>query len=258
MLDVVYGQASEPGRVWPRNADSAAAFIPRSRQEIRSKGWMFAVADGRGSSELGATASLHAVQRMVEGFTQAPESVALASLMPRLVQHANTAVHDEALAPYGRGKRLATTLVACALRGTTAVISHVGDSRCYHVRSGQTTLLTCDHTSVAEQTRAGFISAMQAEHSENRHVLTKSLGPELSVSPDIVSIPVEVGDVLVLCTDGLYEAMYPEDIARIVLQDDDPAVLARKLVAYALQADGSDNTTVQVIRVRATERLSSR
>ena len=253
MLDVVYGQATEPGRVWPRNADAAAAFVPRSREEVRSKGWMFVMADGRGATELGNIASQRAVERMVDGFKHAAEHSPLTSLMPRLVQHANTAVHDEALAPDRRGKRFATTVIACALRDDTAVISHVGDSRCYQVRYEQATLLTEDHTSVAEQTKAGTMTAMQAEHSENRHVLTRSLGPDLSVSPDTAVVPVLPGDVLVLCTDGLYEAMYPEDIARIVSQEIDPAAIARELVAYAVQSDGSDNMTAQVVRVLSTQ-----
>lgn len=256
MLDVVYGQASEPGRVWPRNADAAAAFVPRSRQEVRSKGWMFVVADGRGATELGNIASQRAVERMVDGFEQAAERASLSSLMPRLVQHANAAVHDEALAPDRRGKRFATTIIACALRDDTAVISHVGDSRCYLVRGNRATLLTQDHTSVVEQTRAGIMTEMQAEHSENRHLLTRSLGPDLSVSPDTGSFAVLPGDVLVLCTDGLYEAMYPEDIARIVLQAIDPVSIARELVAYAAQSDGSDNMTAQVVRVHSTESAS--
>jgi serine/threonine protein phosphatase PrpC len=62
-----------------------------------------------------------------------------------------------------------------------------------------------------------------------------------------------MGDVLVLCTDRLYEAMYPEDIARIASQDQNPAEIARELVAYAIQSDGSDNAIAQVIRVRFIE-----
>ena len=256
MLDVVYGQATEPGRVWPRNADAAAAYVPRSRQEVRSKGWMFAVADGRGATELGNIASLRAVDKMVDEFANAAEGASLASLMPRLVQHANAAVHDEALTPDHRGRRFATTLIACALRGDVAVTSHVGDSRCYHVRDKEARLVTRDHTSVGEQTRAGTITSLEAEHSENRHVLTRSLGPEISVSPEMGNLSVLPGDLLVLCTDGLYEAMYPEDIARIVSQDKDPSALARELVTYALQVDGSDNATAQVIRVRSIEPVS--
>src|SRR5437764_5164071 len=170
MLDVVYGQATEPGRVWPRNADAAAAFLPRSRQEVRSKGWMFAVADGRGATDLGDVASARAVEMMVEGFEKAAEGVSLPSLMPRLVQDANAAVHDEALSADRRGRRLATTIVSCALRNDVVVISHVGDSRCYQVRGRQVTLLTQDHTWVAEQTKSGVMTPLQAENSEKRHL----------------------------------------------------------------------------------------
>jgi protein phosphatase len=253
MLDVVFGQASEAGRVWPRNADSAAAFIPRSRQEIRSRGWMFAVADGRAGTELGDIASGRAVEMMVEGFAQSAEGVSLASLMPRLVQHANAAVHDEGLIPDRRGRRLATTIVSCALRNEHAVVSHVGDSRCFQVRNQEVTLLTQDHTWAAEQRKSGAMTAIQADHSDRRHMLTRSLGPELSVTPDTRSLPLNAGDVLVLCTDGLYEAIYPEDIARIASQNKDPMMIARELVSYAVQVDGSDNTTAQVIRIRATD-----
>jgi serine/threonine protein phosphatase PrpC len=81
----------------------------------------------------------------------------------------------------------------------------------------------------------------------------RSLGPELSVTPDTRRFLLNQGDVLVLCTDGLYEAMYPEDIARIASQNKDPMIIARELVSFAVQVDGSDNATAQVIRIRATD-----
>ncbi len=70
----------------------------------------------------------------------------LISLLPRLVQHANAAVHDSTLAPEFRGKKMATTAVACALRHDQAIVSHVGDSRCYLVRKGIARQITQDHT----------------------------------------------------------------------------------------------------------------
>jgi len=253
MLEVAYGQASEAGRVWPRNADAVGAFVPRSRQEVRAKGWMFAVADGRVATGLGSLASSRAVESMVESFEGAVEGVSLASLMPRIVQDANTAVHDEGLNAQTRGKGLTTTIVACALRYDIAVVSHVGDSRCYQVRDGQVSLLTQDHTWVMDQTRAGAMTAAKAESSERRHDLTRSLGPELAVAPEIRVIPIRSGDLLILCTDGLYEAMYPEDIGRIGSEYREPTAIARELVRYALQADGSDNVTAQVISIRAVD-----
>lgn len=253
MLDVAYGQASDAGRVRPHNEDAAVAFIPRSRQESRSRGWMFAVADGVGGRDLGEVASATAVEIMAEGFAQSGEGMSLASLLPRLIQHANAAVHDEGLSPERRGRAMATTVVSCALRYDQAIVAHVGDSRCYQVRDGSANLLTRDHTWVTEQRKLGLITAAQADQSEKRHVLTRSLGPELFVTVDSSSVSLKPGDVLVLCTDGLYGAMYPEDIARISSQNKDAERVARELVSYAVEVDGSDNATAQVIQVRATE-----
>lgn len=253
MLDVVFGQASDAGRVRPHNEDASGVFVPRSRQESRSRGWMFAVADGVGGRDLGEVASAKAVKIMADGFSQAVEGASLASLLTRLIQHANAAVHDEGLQSDRRGRHMATTIVACALRHDQAVIAHVGDSRCYQVRGGSANLLTRDHTWVTEQRKLGLITELEAEQSERRHILTRSLGPELFVTVDTGSVSLKPGDVLVLCTDGLYGAMYAEDIARIASQTKDADAIAQELVNYAVEVDGSDNATAQVIQVRSTE-----
>src|ERR1700749_4833433 len=109
MLDVVFGQASDAGRVRPHNEDAAGFFIPRSRQESRSRGWMFVVADGVGGMDLGEGASAKAIEVLTEDFAQAAEGASLPTLLPSLVQHANSAIHDEGLHPDRRGRRMATT-----------------------------------------------------------------------------------------------------------------------------------------------------
>lgn len=253
MLDVVSGQASDPGKVRTNNEDATGMFVPRSRQEARSRGWFFVVADGVGGMDNGEIASAKAVDVMIHGFRSAPEGTSLGSLLPRLVQHANAAVHDEGLQPQHRGRGMATTVVACALRHDQLAIVHVGDSRCYLVRDGKAALLTRDHTMVVEQRKLGIISASEADQSEGRHVLTRSLGPELFVPVEGKSASVTPGDLLVLCTDGLHGAMYDEDIARIASQSKDVGLIARELVDAAVEADGSDNATAQVIQVRSVE-----
>jgi protein phosphatase len=255
MLEVVFGQASDPGKVRSNNEDAVSFFAPRSRQEVRSRGWMFVVADGVGGLDLGEIASARAVQIMVEGFAEAPPSTSLGSLMLRLAQYANAAVHDEGLQPSRRGQRMATTMVACAIRHDQATIVHVGDSRCYQVRDGHATLLTRDHTWVEEQRKLGLLSAADAQVSESRHVLTRSLGPELFVAADSRNVSVKPGDLLVLCTDGVYGGIYDEDLARIVCQPKDPETLAQELVRYAVDVDGSDNASAQVIRIRSVEAM---
>ena len=150
---------------------------------------------------------------------------------------------------------MATTLVACALRYDQAIVSHVGDSRCYLVRNGQARQITQDHTLVNEQRKMGLISAGEIATSDSRHVLIRSLGPEMLVSADTAALTVQPGDVLVLCTDGLHDEMSETEIASIASQKKDAAQIAKELVARAVEIDGGDNTTAQVIRVRSVEQV---
>jgi serine/threonine protein phosphatase PrpC len=253
MLDVIFGQATDPGKLRPSNEDAMAAFIPKSPQEGRSHGWMFAIADGVGGLDLGNVASSQAVAVMIKGFALAPPGTLLPSLLQQLIQDANAAVHDETLQPQRRGKRMATTVVSCALRYDKAVMAHVGDSRCYHLRGNKILAVTDDHTFVNEQLRMGLITPMEASSSEIRNILTRSLGPERFVKANIATLSIVPGDTLLLCTDGVYGGMYEQDILDCISQTSSPQQTAEKLVNYAVEVDGSDNATAQVIQVRAIE-----
>ncbi len=256
MLDISFGQASDPGKIRTNNEDSLGSFVPDSRHEARSRGFLFAVADGVGGMDLGEVASATAIQVITEEFAHAQAGSLLTGLLPRLVQHANAAVHDCLLQPQYRGKQMATTLVTCALRYDQAVVSHVGDSRCYLIRKGQARQVTQDHTLVNQQRKLGLISQEDIAESASRHVLIKSLGPEMFVSPDTNTMTRPPGDVLVLCTDGLHDEMTEREIAEIVSQTAKPVdEIARELVTSAVDMDGNDNTTAQVIRVRSVEQV---
>jgi protein phosphatase len=255
MLDVVFGQASDPGKVRTNNEDAMGSFIPSSRHQARSHGYLFVVADGVGGLDLGEIASSTAVSVLVQEFEKAQGGAMLISLLPRLVQHANAAVHDRTLAQEFRGKKMATTAVACALRHDQAIVSHVGDSRCYLVRKGVAKQITQDHTWVNEQRKMGVIPAAEVATSDSRHVLIRSLGPEMFVSPDTTALTVVPGDVLVLCSDGLHDEMPEATIASIVSQNKPVDEIAQELVARAVEIDGNDNTTAQVVRVRGVEQV---
>ena len=255
MLDVQYGQATDPGKIRKNNEDAMGSFVPLSRHQARSHGFLFAVADGVGGMDLGEVASATAISVITRGFEEAQADTMLMGLLPRLVQHANAAVHDCRMAPEYRGKNMATTLVACALRHDQAVVSHVGDSRCYHVRNGRARQITEDHTWVAQQRKLGLISKSEVAESESRHVLIRSLGPEMFVSPDTTAVTLVPGDLLVLCTDGLHDELSDRVIAEIVSQPKSVEDIARELVERAVEIDGNDNTSAQVIRIRAVEQV---
>jgi protein phosphatase len=255
MLDVQFGQVSDFGKVRTNNEDAMGSFIPTSRRQARSHGYLFAVADGVGGMDYGEVASATVVKTLIEEFPKAPSATMLTTLMPRLIEQANAAVHDCSLKPEYQGRKMATTLVACALRYNQAVVSHVGDSRCYLIRNGAARQVTQDHTWVNEQRKMGLITAQEAAESDSRHVLIRSVGKEMFVSPDTTALTLLAGDVLVLCTDGLHDEMDEEEMAWIVSQDKKIDEIARELVARAVEVDGNDNTTAQVIRVRSVEQV---
>lgn len=255
MLDLQFGQVSDFGKVRTNNEDAMGCFIPASRRQARALGYLFAIADGVGGLDFGEIAAATAISVVTDAFAKAQSGAMLAGLLPKLVQQANAAVHDRTLNAENGGRKMATTLVACALRYDQAVVSHVGDSRCYLVRDGHARPITQDHTLVNEQRKMGLISAGEIAASDSRHVLIRSLGPEMFVAPDTCAITLLPGDVLVLSTDGVHDSMSDGEIAAIAGQKKDANQIARELVARAVEIDGGDNTTAQVIRVRSVEQV---
>ena len=255
MLQVEFAELSDTGRRRDHNEDYIGHVLPQTPELARSRGWLFALADGVGGQDRGEVASRTAVESLMAGFLDAPSGEPHTSLLPRLVQAANTHVHEAAMAPGKNSLTIATTLVACALRFDRAVVAHVGDSRCYLIRRSHARVLTRDHTVANEQFSMGLLSAREAANVPTRHVLSRSLGNDLFVNTETSEHQVLAGDVLVLCSDGLHGAMTPSEMAHIIAHSDDLTGAAKKLVEVANQQDGSDNISVQLIRVRSVERV---
>ena len=260
MLELEFAEHSDLGLVRQGNEDAFGHVLPESAAQVRDHGWLFVLADGMGGHAQGEVASRIAVETMAAGFRKIPRGVMHASLLPRLVQEANSAVYEAGHASNVRGASMGTTLVACALRFDSAVISHVGDSRCYLFRNGAGTALTRDHTMAAEQSRLGIRAKGETqgenEEDDSRHFLTRSLGFDLFVAADTSTVNVIPGDILLLCSDGLHGYVSDADIERIVNgAGSDLDKTARTLTAAANAAGGGDNVTVSLIRVREVERM---
>jgi serine/threonine protein phosphatase PrpC len=250
MLDVEFSQLSDVGTVRPRNEDYLGHILPSSPALARSHGWLFALADGVGGQRQGEVASRAAVEEVLAGFRRAPAMESHSALLDRLVQAANARICEtEALAG------MSSTVVVCALRFDRATIAHVGDSRCYLIRNQQARVITHDHTVANEQLRLGILSKKEANSVPTRHVLSRSLGTGLFVKVEIDQVQLLADDVLLLCSDGLHGAVADGEIASTVGLHQDLEVAARELVSSANQHDGSDNVSVQLIRIRSVERM---
>jgi protein phosphatase len=258
MLELEFAQLSDPGSVRDHNEDFLGCVSPADPDQARTHGWLFALADGVGGHDRGEVASRVAIESVLAGFRKAARGESLTSLLPRLVQAANSQVFETSHSAAPAGSNMATTMVACALRFDRAIISHAGDSRCYLIRQGYAASLTRDHTIPNEQLRMGLVTAREAVRSETAHILSRSLGNNMFLSVDTSENQIYAGDMLLLCSDGLHHSLAAEDIAKIAGQgggDGDLANAAADLVALAKQRDGSDNISVQLIRVRGVERV---
>lgn len=255
MLDVEFAQLSDRGRVREQNEDYVGHVAPATAAQKRSHGWLFALADGVGGHSQGEVASRVAVETVLAGFRQAAPGEPHNTLLPRLVQSANTHVYETGLAAGPSGSGMASTLVACALRFDRAAVAHVGDSRCYLIRRGHAKLITRDHTVANEQLGLGVLSAQEAAEVPTQHVLSRSVGADLFVNVETNEVQLLAGDVLLLCSDGLHGALPGTEIAHIVSQGNELKSAAREMVLRANERDGGDNISVQLIRIRSVERV---
>ena len=210
---------------------------------------LLVVADGMGGAQAGEQASQEAVaviQRELQQGPLAPETAG--DQLRRAILQANSSIFSRAQSSRELEGMGCTVVVVLTLDDTYWVAS-VGDSRVYLVRDNQAYQLTDDHTWVNARVREGVLTAEQAANHSLRHVLDRALGTRPSVEVDIRPDEyLEMGDVLVLCTDGLYGVVSDEEIAAITSQLD-AQMAAQKLVEVALAAPTHDNVSVVVLRV---------
>lgn len=242
---VRFGAKTDLGNVRENNEDKFDFFEPTEPTLLAERGSVYAVCDGMGGHSAGQIASELALKTFLKAYydLELPDGD---TALYTAVQAANALVREVAQAIPGR-RGMGTTLTAAALLEDEAHIVHVGDSRCYLVRGDTIQQVTDDHSYVMEQVRQGLMSPQEAQFSPYRNVITRSIGTE-QVEPDIYRLPLEVGDRLVLCTDGLTTHVPDEQIAQVV-RTHSPSGAAQRLVEMALEEGGSDNVTVIVIHI---------
>ncbi len=228
-----FGSRTDIGCLRDHNEDSLVVAPP-----------LFAVADGMGGHAAGEVASEIAVDVLAELAPAHPDGGQLA----RAVEEANRAVIQAA--HEGRGREgMGTTMTAAMLEGERLVIAQVGDSRAYLLHQGKLQQLTRDHSLMADMIEAGQLTPEEARTHPNRSVITRALGSDEHLHPDIYEINVETGDRLLVCSDGLSSMLRDEDIEHALCRVQDPQRCATQLVNEAISAGGHDNVTVIVADV---------
>ncbi|MHB8870646.1 MAG: Stp1/IreP family PP2C-type Ser/Thr phosphatase [Thermoleophilia bacterium] len=230
MIRLVHGAATHLGLVRRQNEDSFVATDG-----------LYAVCDGMGGARAGEVASEAACRILVD----LPMGAGAEDLR-QAVTEANTVIRERSLADKALAG-MGTTLTAATALGPRLTLAQVGDSRAYLWRGGSLRQVTQDHSLVAEMIRQGQLTPEQAAVHPHRSIITRALGTEASVVPDIFDLPLEVGDRVLLCSDGLSGMVSNKELARIAGSGTHPQEVADALVAAALRHGGEDNVTVVVI-----------
>ena len=227
----VYAARTDVGCVREHNEDSFIAATP-----------LFVVADGMGGHEAGEVASEIAINTLLEKAPSSPDGDALANA----VKAANIAIISAAANGIGR-PGMGTTMTAAQVFGDQLVIAQVGDSRAYLLHEGTLQRVTRDHSLVADLVEQGRITEEEARVHPQRSVITRALGSDATVEPDIYILRVSPGDRLLLCSDGLSGMVQDSGIANIMRSNADPQDCCDALIREALAAGGLDNVTCVVV-----------
>ncbi len=242
------GACTSAGQLRADNQDFLLYRIASTEPDAVRDCSLFVAADGVGGAAGGAVASEVAAETLAARFPRRGGADPAAALV-RAIQAAAQAISERAAADPGLSA-MATTLVIAVIRDGRLVMANVGDSRGYLIRGGEARRVTEDHSYVAEEVRAGRLSAAAAAVSPYRHVITRSInGSGEDVEVDTFGpYPLEPGDRVLLCTDGLTETMDDDEIARVAGQGDAEAA-ARVLVDEANRRGGPDNVSVLLVAV---------
>ena len=226
------------GRKRPSNEDAFGYSVEHG---------VYLVCDGMGGAAAGEIASSQGVEELLRLLGSRDQAAPLPLVAEEAIAAANLAI-------YSRSQRnlklsgMGTTLVGLLVDGRHACVLNVGDSRCYRLRNRRLEQLTMDHSLVEEQIRLGRMTRPEALRSPLRNVITRALGTQGQVTPDIFEIEAEPGDLFLLCSDGLTRELPDSLIESTLVADLHLDNLCKRLVEAANKAGGHDNITCLLVR----------
>ncbi len=254
-MRVSSASATDTGLRRSINEDSVSV-----REDLR----LFVVADGMGGHAAGEVASRAVVEGIV-AFVEAtttisPDQTWPIPFDPELSMNGNRLRAAfrmgnwrlaAQIASSRRLRGMATTAVAMLIDGGTGTLAHVGDSRAYRLRNRQLDRLTRDHSWVEQQIRIGALSEKAARQHPWRNIVTRALSGSEDLEVDVQEVSLTAGDLLLLCTDGVFAVLSDDQIGEVLRRETDLDDLCQALIQGANDGGGPDNVTAVVLEVDA-------
>lgn len=241
-MKVRYSAHSDPGLKREVNQDWYGFSKP---VQGGHKGQLLVICDGMGGHAAGEVASRLGVETILDQFGRSTED------NPAVLLEQAFSVANQQIYVQGRGA-MGTTGVAALLVDHMLYVANVGDSRAYLIRAGQIQQISQDHSFVAEQVVAGLLTPAEARSSVHRNMITRALGHQQEVQVDLFTLPIQVGDMVLLSTDGLHGVVEEHDMAQVALTLP-PEAAVRRLVELANAGGGPDNITVILVCIDSLE-----
>ncbi len=230
--------ASDRGRKRQSNEDAFGYSVEHG---------VYLVCDGMGGAAAGEIASSLAVDEVMRLLTERAAETPLLELIERAIVAANEAIYSRSQANQ-KLNGMGTTMVALVVEERRVRLLNIGDSRCYRLRAGHLEQISQDHSLVDEQVRLGRMTPAEALRSPLRNVITRALGTQSRVTPDIFDLEAEAGDLFLLCSDGLTRELPDTKIESLLNAALPLDGLCGSLVNAANHAGGGDNITCLLVR----------
>ncbi|QHI73173.1 Stp1/IreP family PP2C-type Ser/Thr phosphatase [Aminipila terrae] len=228
-----------------KNNEDSCFVIPEDK--------IYIVADGVGGSNSGEVASRSAVSFVADYVKKNPVKLVkgreeIKNYFIKCIEEANTLICNLS-SENTENKGMATTLVLAYVIRRKAYIVNIGDSRAYLMRNGNLIQITEDHTYVNTLIRSGALTEDAARNHSKRHIITRALGGDDTVEPDIFEVKLMKDDILLLCTDGLHGEVEDSRICEILTSGQQMSELCNQLITRANRSGGNDNITVVCVKM---------
>jgi len=244
--------ATDVGRKRSGNEDSYDIWVSDELGREHAADTLLVVCDGMGGSNAGEVASRMAVEAVIRTFSEDTGTDGVAALT-RAIETANLEVHEHSRSRSDLAG-MGTTCTIVALKGDRVMLAHVGDSRAYLVRRGRIRQLTTDHSLVAQLVARKQLTPEEAKTDPRRNVVTRSVGvgPVVEVDAQELEEPLQPGDTLLVCSDGLHGQVTDDELARTA-SGESLERACRELIQLANERGGPDNITVALARLEGPD-----